>query len=215
MGYKTIKNEAMDEFEEKKSTFIGHVKRVENEEEAKAFINKVRARHKESRHNVYAYIIGENLGIQRYSDDGEPQGTGGIPILEVIKKNQITDTVVVVTRYFGGILLGTGGLTRAYTKGASLAIKAGGIVDKVYARELVTEVDYELLGKLQYIIEEKKWFLKDAEYGEKVKLTLIAEEETAKEIELEIAELSRGRGTIIKKDLKIYFKDGEGYLENI
>ena len=113
MSYKTIKElRATDEFEEKKSLFIGNVKRVENEAEARAFIDEIKSQHKQATHNVYAYVIGENMGIKRYTDDGEPQGTAGIPALEVIKKNGITDCAVVVTRYFGGVLLGTGGLTR-------------------------------------------------------------------------------------------------------
>src|SRR5690606_33864219 len=98
-----------------------------DEEEARAFINKIKSEHKEATHNVYAYIIGQNMGIQRYSDDGEPQGTAGVPVLDVINKNLVTDTAVVVTRYFGGVLLGAGGLVRAYSKGAALAIKESGI----------------------------------------------------------------------------------------
>ncbi len=182
MGYKTIRKEASDEFEEKKSTFIGHVKRVSSEEEAREFINKIKTLHREARHNVYAYVIGENQGIQRYSDDGEPQGTGGIPILEVIKKSGITDTVIVVTRYFGGILLGAGGLTRAYIKGASIAVKAGGIVDKVHASELKVDIQYDLLGKIQYEAEEKGWFIKDIDYSDMVSLTFIAEENYIEEL---------------------------------
>ena len=131
MAYITIREYGEDSFIEKKSEFIGYAKRVENEEEAKAFVAEIKSKHKQARHNCWAYIIGENMGIQRYSDDGEPQGTAGIPILEVMKKADITDCAVVVTRYFGGILLGTGGLTRAYTKGASIALKAGGVVEKV------------------------------------------------------------------------------------
>ncbi len=116
MKYITVKQEAIDEFKEKKSLFIGYIKRIEEEEEAKAFIEHIKSKHKDATHNVYAYIVGKNFEIQRYSDDGEPQGTAGVPILEVIKKIGITDCVIVVTRYFGGTLLGTGGLIRAYTK---------------------------------------------------------------------------------------------------
>lgn len=210
--YKTIKSEARDEFEEKKSTFIGYAKRVETEEEAKEFINKIKSVNREARHNVYAYIIGENKGIQRYSDDGEPQGTGGIPVLEVIKKNQLTDTVIVVTRYFGGVLLGAGGLTRAYTKGASIAVKAGGVVDKVHAHELNVKVDYDLLGKLQYVAEQKLWFVKDIKYGENVTITFICED--CESIEEEIIDISRGKASIIKEKAKIYFKEENNYYEN-
>lgn len=211
--YKTIKREASEQFEEKKSIFIGHVKRVECEEEAKEFINKIKSENREARHNVYAYVLGENKGIQRYSDDGEPQGTGGIPVLEVIKKNELTDTVVVVTRYFGGILLGAGGLTRAYTKGASIAIKAGGAVDKVYAHKLHIHLDYDLLGKLQYIAEQKAWFIKNIEYGENVTIILIAED--CDSIIEDIRDISRGKASINKEEAKVFFKQENSYYENL
>jgi len=151
MSYFTIKDEASAEFEERKSVFIGYAKRVKTEEEAKEFVAKIKTMHKQATHNCSAYIVGENKGIQRYSDDGEPQGTAGIPILEVIKKNDLTDIAIVVTRYFGGILLGAGGLVRAYSKGASEAIKVGGIVEKVKGLEIKAKLDYDLLGKIQYI----------------------------------------------------------------
>lgn len=215
MGYRTIKQEASDEFIEKKSTFIGHIKRVQSEEEAKNFINKIKSDHREARHNVYAYVIGENLGIQRYSDDGEPQGTGGIPVLEVIKKAEITDACVVVTRYFGGILLGAGGLTRAYTKGAAIAIKASGIVEKVSAARVTIEIEYELLGKLQYLIEQKGWFLEGIDYGERVILEIIGEEEANRELIEEVSALSKGKAKCSVEDYKLYFKDEGKYLEDI
>ncbi len=214
MGYRTVKQESRDEFIEKKSTFIGHIKRVQNEEEAKIFINKIKSDHREARHNVYAYIIGENLGIQRYSDDGEPQGTGGIPVLEVIKKAEITDVCVVVTRYFGGILLGAGGLTRAYTKGASIAIKASGIVEKVRAARVIIEIDYELLGKLQYLIDQKGWFLEGIDYGERVILKLVGEEKSNKELIEEVRALSKGKAICNVEDYGLYFKDEGKYLED-
>lgn len=110
MSYITVKDFGEDRFEEKKSEFIGYAKRVENEEEAKAFINEIKNMHKQARHNCSAYIIGKDMNIQRYSDDGEPQGTAGIPILEVMKKSRVTDCAVVVTRYFGGILFRGGWL---------------------------------------------------------------------------------------------------------
>lgn len=211
--YKTIKREASDEFEEKKSTFIGYVKRIETEEEAKEFINKIKSENREARHNVYAYIVGENKGIQRYSDDGEPQGTGGIPVLEVIKKNELTDTVVVVTRYFGGVLLGAGGLTRAYTKGASIALKAGGIVNKVYAHKLHVKIDYDLLGKLQYTAEQNSWFVNDIEYGENVIITFLGEE--CESMIEKIIDISRGKASITKEEAEIFFKEENNYYENV
>ncbi|MBQ1830507.1 MAG: YigZ family protein, partial [Ruminococcus sp.] len=125
--YKTVAREASDEFVEKRSRFIGYVKPVKTEEEAVAFINQKRSEHWDARHNVYAYSLREG-NIKRYSDDGEPSGTAGMPVLDVIVKNEIYDVCVVVTRYFGGVLLGTGGLVRAYSQGSKIALESGGIV---------------------------------------------------------------------------------------
>lgn len=206
--YITIKSKAEDRFEEKKSEFIGYVKRVTTEEEAKGFVTQVRAMHKTARHNCFAYIVGQNMGIQRYSDDGEPQGTAGIPILEVIKKNGLTDCAVVVTRYFGGVLLGTGGLTRAYTKGAVVAIEAGGIVEKVKGARISIEIDYELYGKIQYLCGQHNWHIEDSEFGSGVKVYILAADETIIEIEKEITDATSGKA-IINKDMEnIYFKEG-------
>ena len=119
--YKTVKTESHDEFTEKRSRFIGYVKPVKTEDEATGFISSIRSKHWDARHNVYAYSLREG-NIKRYSDDGEPSGTAGMPVLDVITKNEVYDVCVVVTRYFGGVLLGTGGLVRAYSQGAKLAL---------------------------------------------------------------------------------------------
>jgi len=206
MSYLTIKEQATAEFEEKKSVFIGYVKRVYNEDEARSFINEIKGMHKEARHNVYSYVIGQNMGIQRYSDDGEPQGTAGIPVLEVIKKNGLTDIAVVVTRYFGGVLLGTGGLARAYSKGASLAIKEGGIVEKVKGQEVNIVIDYDLLGKVQYICNQNMWYIEDTEYTEVVKIKLYCELSNYDTMEKEITEATSGKAQFYKYDEKYYFK---------
>lgn len=207
MSYTTVRNYGEDRFIEKKSEFIGYAKRCENEEEAKAFINEIKAMHKQATHNCYAYVIGENMGIQRYSDDGEPQGTAGIPILEVMKKSNVTDCAIVVTRYYGGILLGTGGLTRAYTKGASIAIKAAKVVEKVKGQKLLFTMEYDMLGKIQYIFNEKNWHIEDIEYTDKVVLSTISEVSIVEEIEKEIIEASSGKILISKEDKDIYFKE--------
>ena len=125
--YKTVELESSDEFIEQRSKFIGYVKPVQTEQQALDFINEKRQKHWDATHNVYAYVLREG-NIQRYSDDGEPHGTAGVPTLDVIIKSGVTDVVVVVTRYFGGILLGAGGLVRAYTKGAKIALDAGNII---------------------------------------------------------------------------------------
>ena len=161
MAYITIREYGEDSFIEKKSEFIGYAKRVENEEEAKAFVAEIKSKHKQARHNCWAYIIGENMGIQRYSDDGEPQGTAGIPTLEVIKKEDLRDVVVVVTRYFGGVKLGAGGLVRAYTKGAKIGIDAAKVIEKVMYKEVRIKIDYNQLGKVQNEIMNMNYFVKD------------------------------------------------------
>lgn len=209
--YATIKDRATGEYEEKKSVFIGNVKPIKTEDEAKEFINEIKSKHKEARHNVYAYIIGKNQSIQRYSDDGEPQGTGGIPVLQVIKNNNITDVVVVVTRYFGGVLLGAAGLCRAYTKGASEAIKNGGIIEKIVAVKISIKIDYELLGKVQYAFMQNDWFAENTEYADKVILTAIFESEKLEEVKSEIIELCSGRIEMEKIEEDYYFKEGNTF----
>ncbi|WML35772.1 YigZ family protein [Clostridium sp. OS1-26] len=216
MGYFTIKDEVSSQFEEKKSIFIGHVKRVYSEDEAKEFINKIKNEQKEARHNVYAYVIGQNMGIQRYSDDGEPQGTGGVPVLEVIKKNEITDVVVVVTRYFGGILLGKGGLVRAYSKGAAMAVNDGGIVEKVKGVIIDIILEYDMLGKVQYLFEQKLWHIENTDYTDKVKLLMYCEVDKLEEVQREIIEATNGKCEIIVGDEEYYFKlDNRLFKENI
>jgi len=207
MSYITIKDLGEDRFEEKKSEFIGYAKRVENEEEAKAFISEIKNMHKQARHNCSAYLIGKNMNIQRYSDDGEPQGTAGIPILEVMKKSRITDCVVVVTRYFGGILLGAGGLTRAYTKGASIAIKAAGIVEKVEGLKLSFEIEYDLFGKVQHLCGQNSWHIEETEYTDKVIVHILAEKTIFEDIENEIVEITNGKVIIHENEGGIYFKE--------
>ena len=215
MSYITIRDYGEDRFIEKKSEFIGYAKRVENEEEAKAFVNEIKSMHKQARHNCWAYVIGENMGIQRYSDDGEPQGTAGIPILEVIKKNDLTDCAVVVTRYFGGILLGASGLTRAYTKGAVIAINAAGTVEKVLGLRIAIDVDYDLYGKIQYICGENNWHIEDAEFTDKVKVYILSEKEKAEDIKSKIIELTNGKAIIDFDEENIYFKEENRLYLNI
>lgn len=207
MSYVTIRNFGEDSFEEKKSEFIGYAKRVESEEEARDFVLEIKNKHKQARHNCWAYVIGENMGIQRYSDDGEPQGTAGIPILEVMKKSGITDCAIVVTRYFGGILLGTGGLTRAYTKGASIAIGAAGVVEKVYGLKLSVKLDYDLLGKIQYICGQNNWHIEDVEYTDSVVIHILVEQNVLEDMEKEFVNSTNGKVQLTKSKEGIYFKE--------
>ena len=178
-----------DEFTEKKSRFIGHVWPVSTEEEARARVEAVKKKYHDARHNCWCYLLRD--GTVRYSDDGEPQGTAGQPMLEVFSREGITDVVCVVTRYFGGILLGTGGLARAYTKGAKDALIAAGVsVERLWDRLLV-ECPYNLYDRIRQETE-KKGAIEDTDYGAAVLLTvLMPETETAGYL-LRLTELSGG-----------------------
>lgn len=149
--YKTVQNSAKDEFVEKRSRFVGYCKPVSNEQEAIDFINEKRSEHWNATHNVYAYSLREG-NIKRYSDDGEPSGTAGMPTLDVIVKNEIYDVCVVITRYFGGVLLGTGGLVRAYSHGAKIALEASEIVMMQNCLICTVRCTYNQYGKVSSLI---------------------------------------------------------------
>ncbi len=171
--YRTLLRAASDEFVVNKSRFIGHGSPCETEEEALAFLAAIRARHKDASHNCYAYIVGANMGIMRYSDDGEPGGTAGMPIIEVMKARGVTNCAVVVTRYFGGVLLGAGGLVRAYSQGAAAALNACGVgVMHPTARYLV-EVPYPLLGRVEFFLKSEPAIVEEKQFADAVILTLI------------------------------------------
>ena len=135
-----------------KSRFIGYSMPINSEEEALEFIDKIKTKHRDATHNVYAYVFGKDSNTQRFSDDGEPSGTAGIPALEVIKKENLRNVVVVVTRYFGGTKLGAGGLIRAYTKGAKIGLDSGIIVDMILHVKIKIRVDYTLYGKVEHYL---------------------------------------------------------------
>ncbi len=190
--YITVKKGAYDEFVEKKSRFIGYCKPLKSEEEAIDFINAVRAKHRDATHNVYAYIVRDN-NIMRYSDDSEPAGTAGMPVLDVLRSNSLTDVGVVVTRYFGGTLLGTGGLVRAYTKGAKIAVEAAQITQKIFCGIYEIECDYSMFGKLRYAVEEnEKYIIKDIIYTDAVKIITGVPEGERAAFEKMIADKSQG-----------------------
>ena len=151
--YKTVLQEAQDDFVEKRSRFIGYARPVSTEAEALAFIAEKKSKHWDASHNVYAYILRDG-GVMRYSDDGEPQGTAGIPVLDVLQKSGVTDVVVVATRYFGGILLGGGGLVRAYSHTASIALQAAGIVTMRECLMLEVLCDYGQYGRAAALVPE-------------------------------------------------------------
>lgn len=178
--YKTLHEFGMDETIIEKSTFIGYAKPIKTEEEAIEFINEIKKKHKDATHNVWAYTVGKTMNIQRYSDDGEPQGTAGIPTLEVIKKEDLRDVVVVVTRYFGGVKLGAGGLVRAYTKGAKIGIDAAKVIEKVMYKEVRIKIDYNQLGKVQNEIMNMNYFVKDTIYEDNVEIIVYSRLEEVK-----------------------------------
>jgi len=170
--YLTVACEATAELEEKKSRFIASVKPAATEEEAVQFIKNLKTKYWDATHNVYAYYIGGGNLSQKFSDDGEPSGTAGLPVLEAIKKAGLEDVVVVVTRYFGGTLLGAAGLVRAYGKSASLGIEAAGIVRCRLCFETNISMDYPLLGKVQALTASKKYKIKDTVYAQDVNMTI-------------------------------------------
>lgn len=163
-SYLTIKNEGSAEIIIQKSRFIGYIKRVETEEEAQSFVQDIKKRHYDATHNCSAYIIGEHDQIQKANDDGEPSGTAGLPMLEVLKKQNLKDTAVVVTRYFGGIKLGAGGLIRAYGNTTSETIRETGVVKRQLMQGFSITVDYSLLGKLENMLRNSEHILKKINY---------------------------------------------------
>ena len=175
--YYTVKKDGGEhEIIIQKSRFIGTVKRVETEEEAQAFIQQLKKKYHDATHNCSAYIIGENDQIQKANDDGEPSGTAGVPMLEVLKKQNLKDTAVVVTRYFGGIKLGAGGLIRAYGSSTSEAIKAVGIMKRQLMKGFSVTVEYTLLGKLENELRNSEHILETINYLENVEFIVFVED---------------------------------------
>lgn len=167
-AYFTIYQNGEHQIEIKKSKFICHLFRIENEEQAKEYIAKIKKEHYKANHNCSAYMLGENFEIQRSSDDGEPSGTAGVPMLEVLKKNQLQNTLAIVTRYFGGIKLGAGGLIRAYSTSVSEALKEIGIVQGKLQQILDITIDYHQLGKLQNYLENEQISIQEIDYLEQI-----------------------------------------------
>ena len=165
--YFTTKEENQAEFVEKHSRFIGYCKPIKTEQEAIDFINEKRKKHYDATHNVYAYSLRDGF-IKRYSDDGEPQGTAGVPVLDVLNKNSVVDTVIVVTRYFGGIMLGAGGLVRAYSHGAKIALDASKILKMEKCFNCEIKLNYDRYGKIASLIPECEGIVDDTVFLENV-----------------------------------------------
>lgn len=195
MEYKTIAAPCEAKFIEKKSEFIGYLCPVQTEEQAIAFIEQIRAMHRKATHNCYAYILREN-NAARHSDDGEPGGTAGVPIYEVLRKEGLTDVCCVVTRYFGGIMLGAGGLVRAYTKGAKDAVDAAQIKCMAAAEQLVVTVDYGLYGRLAQVFLDYDARVESEEFADNVKITLYIREESSQKLQDKLIDTCNGSVSI-------------------
>ncbi|MBQ7097891.1 MAG: YigZ family protein [Clostridia bacterium] len=191
-SYRTVKHIASDEIVEKRSRFIADVKPVETEEEAVAFLEEIKKKYWDAKHHVYAYVLEEN-NIQRYSDDGEPAGTAGVPVLEMIKKEELSNLIVVVTRYFGGILLGTGGLVHAYSKSAKAGVEAAEPVTMTLCCEVTVECDYSLLGKIQSEALGKGYTVSNTDYAENVKISVLVPTSEVLGFEADMIDKTNGR----------------------
>ena len=208
---KIIKN-GQGEYIEKKSKFIAHIFNVESEQQAAAIIAEVKMKYWESRHNCYAYILGNKGEIQRFSDDGEPSGTAGKPILEVLSGNECSNCLCIVTRYFGGVLLGTGGLIRAYTSASKEALDdclTGELVEGVHA---YLDADYNYVGKIQHLCIQDDITVVNTEYSDNVIFELMMEKQVRQKFEKALTEMSSGSiGLREIKEVKMY-RDGRGIL---
>lgn len=196
--YKVIYEGGEGEVVEKKSRFIASVYPVESEEQAITLIEATKKKYWDARHNCYAYVIGENQQLQRFSDDGEPSQTAGKPILEVLLLEEIHNALVIVTRYFGGTLLGTGGLVRAYSKSAKEGLANSIIVNKYLATKLCIQTDYNGIGKIQYLLGQRKINTLSSEYTDRVEITVLVPMNEKQGLIKDIIEATNGKATLVE-----------------
>lgn len=201
-SYKTVKRYGSAEIVIKKSRFIGHAKPVASEEEAVAFIEAIKKEHWNATHNCSAYVIGQRDECQKQSDDGEPSGTAGKPILEVIKHQGLKNVAVVVTRYFGGIMLGAGGLIRAYTDGAVVGLEAADPVYRVLHREVLVAIEYTWHGKVENELRSRQTLMGETAFTDKVTLACLPLEEEADRFIAWMTDLMQGQATILKGEAR-------------
>ena len=192
-AYKTLLKQSEDSFVIHKSRFIGHGCPCETEEEALAFLAEIREKHRDANHNCYAYIIGPNMGVMRYSDDGEPGGTAGMPIIEVMKARGVTNCAVVVTRYFGGILLGAGGLVRAYSQGAAAALNACGVGVMHPTARYLMEIPYPMLSRMDYFLKDQPVLVEDKGYTDVISYTFVIRVADEEGFLARLTDMSEGR----------------------
>ncbi|KPN14753.1 IMPACT family protein [Bacillus australimaris] len=210
--YLTVKSRGEHEIVIEKSRFICHIQRAVSEEEAQTFIQSIKKQHWNATHNCSAYLIGEHDLIQKANDDGEPSGTAGVPMLEVLKKRKLKDTVVVVTRYFGGIKLGAGGLIRAYGKSVSEAINHVGMVERCLMRTMHTTIDYTWLGKVENELRASSFQLKEIHYTEDVIFETYVEETQSEQFIEWMTELTNGK-SVTKEGELIYLEKDIGPIK--
>lgn len=203
--YRIVEQGGIGEIEEKKSRFIANVSPAETEEEAVAFIEAMRKKYWDARHNCYAYVLGRRGELMRFSDDGEPSGTAGKPILEVLLGMEVRNLAVVVTRYFGGTLLGTGGLVRAYTQAAQAGMAASAVRTMRYGTLFAITTDYNGIGRIQYLLGERKIAVEEPEYTDVVALKIRVLQEEEEAVRKEITEATAGKAKI-EKIGSMYFK---------
>ena len=202
--YKILKEGGSGEIVEKKSRFIATLSPVKSEEEAVAFIEEIKKKYWDARHNCSAFVIGPNAELTRCSDDGEPSGTAGRPMLEVLLSKEIRNVAVVVTRYFGGTLLGTGGLVRAYTQAVKEGLKNSKTARMCYGIELVIHTDYNGVGKILYLLEKQGLKVQNAEYAQTVTLTVMAPAKKKEGLTKEVIQATGGKCRIEEKESKYY-----------
>lgn len=201
MSIKALYQGKTGEIVEKKSRFIANLKEIESEEEALAFIGEMKKKYWDARHNCYAFVAGENHNLQRCSDDGEPAGTAGRPMLDVLLKEDIHNVVVVVTRYFGGTLLGTGGLVRAYQKAVQEGLRNSIVIEKMQGRSLKIDSDYTGIGKIQYILAQNQMTVMDTSYTDKVVTEVMVPVEKLESLKQDITEGTNGTAGFLVGDL--------------
>lgn len=204
-SYVTIYQGGEGEIVEKKSRFIAQVFPVETEEDAAKIIEETKKKYWDARHNCYAFVLGAGGEISRCSDDGEPSGTAGRPILEVLIGRKLKNVLVIVTRYFGGTLLGTGGLVRAYSTAAQVGIEASQVITKEVGYRLIVDTDYNGVGKLQYVAAQQEIGILDTIYAEQVKMTLLVPMALCERMIKEITEVTAGQAKIQKEEQEVYF----------
>ncbi|MBE5829428.1 MAG: YigZ family protein [Butyrivibrio sp.] len=198
---RVITSNGTGEIVEKKSRFIGNVFSVSSVKEAEEKIAEISKKYWDARHNCYAYVIGENGENTKCSDNGEPSGTAGKPILEVINGAGITNVLIIVTRYFGGVLLGTGGLVRAYTQAAQAGIAASGVGELVYSQKLTLTVAYDKVNTIQYFLGQKSITIQDSRYGADVEFDICVKESDVETVRSELTSKCEGQITIADGDL--------------